>query len=243
MFRLVSSLCAVTLLFPAVGLASEDAAQQLESLRDVSEFQPLRVEDALPAQPGVQGQLSFMTADEEGRTGVLLRPQVSVGIAERLELGVGTEVGRLEGQSEMGPFEAFSLLRLNSEGALLPSLALKATIMTPTDEVGVAGELGARMTKTLRATRVHANATYTTQRDAGDRYLFGVGADTPLSGRVLLLGNAYVERLRDQGKTAVGGDAGASWQLTDGLMLQGAIGVQRTGNAVDPRILIGISAG
>jgi hypothetical protein len=109
--------------------------------------------------------------------------------------------------------------------------------------VGLSGEFGARLTKTLRVTRLHANATYTAQGDAEDRYLFGVGADTPLGGKVLLLGNAYIERLRDQGETAVGGDAGASWQLTDGIQLQGAFGVQRTGTELDPRILIGISAG
>jgi hypothetical protein len=105
MSRLVWSLCAVTLLVPTVGLAEKSAAEQLENLRDVSEFQPLRVEDAMPTQ-GLQGELTFMTADEEGRTGTLWRPQVSVGIADRLELGIGTEVGQLDGQSETGPFEA-----------------------------------------------------------------------------------------------------------------------------------------
>jgi hypothetical protein len=219
------------------------AQQKLSRLRNLNEHQPLRIQDADPQQPGVQAQASLATGDGTGQDGLLLRPRLSVGLPFNVELGAQMEVGTLEGQAQVGPVQGYVQAQLVQEGTVVPGIGVQGAVITRTEQVGVAGELSALATKTFGLSRAHLNASWRAQNEAGDRFLVGVGADHAIRENVLLMGEAFVEPMRDQNSTTLGADVGAGWLVGDNLMLQGALGVRRAGADFDPIVLIRLIVG
>nr|ASV46904.1 hypothetical protein [uncultured bacterium] len=224
-------------------MAAPVAAMELEELQDVTEHAPLRVEDATAQKPGAQAQLSAASRDDEGELGLVLRPQVSVGLPIEAELGLGVDTTLLSQSNSFGPVEGYALKELVSEGSWSPALGVKATVMPPHEDVGFASQLGLLATWSFgAATRAHVNAAYQPQNNAGDRFLVGVSADRVIASSLMLVGDVYYERMFDEAMSSIVSDIGAAVPLGEAVKLQGVAGVQRTPDGIAPRFLFGITA-
>ncbi len=233
-------LASALLLSPVVSLAAEE--RPYDDLRDLSENQPLRIQDATPEQPGPSLDLSMTNLSESGETGLFAQPQVNLGLPFDAAIGVDVTVSRMDRTSDVGPVQAYGQLLLMHPEGRRPGLGVKATAVSPTEDAGLSGLFGLFLTQELGNTRVHANGNYLAQGDTGDRYLVGLGVDTPLSERVLLLGDGYWEKQRDREQNAMGLEGGAAYRFSDHLMVQAAVGLQRSGTDLSPRAVLLLSA-
>lgn len=219
--------------------ASAQEADALEELRNIGEFRPLRLEDAEPQHSAFQGQVTFSSGDVTGADGLLVRPEISVALPRELELGVGTELGRTEGQSAAGPVEGYLLGKFVEEGAFVPALALRGVVISPSPGVGLSGQVGLLSTKTFGRSRLNLSAAYRAQGDAGDRYVAGIGVDRALSDRLLVLGGIFGERLEDLEAFGLGAELGAAFRIDEHISVNGSVGLLRVGGDLDPQVRAG----
>src|SRR5690349_21697614 len=100
--RFVALALVASVVLPTHGLAESSSAY--DDVRDVSELEPLRIEDAIP-EKGASGQISTMTVADAGETGILSVAQVAAGFPWLLEIGAEYELGYLDHKREVGPAE------------------------------------------------------------------------------------------------------------------------------------------
>lgn len=223
--------------------AEESYEEKLAALRDVSEQQPMRVEDAEPSEGGVDVEVSLLNLSEDGGRGLIAMPQVAVGFEPGLELGLGWQAGVLDHELELGGAQIYGLWRFLKATGPLPSIAIKSTLNTPSGDQGVGGELGLRISEIWPRSRLHANGSYRVQHDAPGRAWIGVGADRVLvADRWMVMADAYLEKLKAQ-HPSEGADLGIAVRLAGNFRLNAAAGMVRIHSHWLPRLLIGFAVG
>lgn len=209
-------------------------------LRNLTDGQPLQVEDALPVRPGLQPQLLVSSGTVRNETGLLVRPQVLLGTRFGLELGAAFSAGLLDGTFEARAIEAHLLGFLVRERGGLPGVALKVKGFSPDEGSGAAGQLGGIVTRSLGPARVHVNGAFRVVNAGSNAFQLGVAGDRPLNDDVLLVGGAYFERFLGPGITAAGLQAGANARLGQRFLLQGSLGINSYDGELTPRALLGV---
>jgi len=229
-------------LFTLVPLRSAraDTSSAFEDVRDVSELEPLRIEDAIP-EDGFSGQISTMTGADSGETGILSIAQVTTGFPWLLEIGAEYELGYLDGKREVGPAEFHAFQQIAMEEVIGVALAVRASLLTPHEEAGYASKLVLLATRTSGHFRVHGEARYQVQARTEDNIRVGIATDYIVRTTWLLLADAYYEELRDDGKRVFVAEAGTTFEAWHWLKLYGALGIGRYGRDVHPHVLFGMT--
>ena len=216
---------------------------------------PITVEDAYPIE---RRALELQVAPlrlERMRGGVYswgIEPEVAVGLLPRTQLEIGfplayTDLGAGQRSTGLAGIEIAALHNLNVETSI-PALAVAAEVLLPVG--GLAPEraypsVKGIATKTFPWARVHANARYTFGDDADastesahgaaelSRWAAGVAVDRTLPLESLLLTAELVARRPLAADADVQWDtaAGARYQLTPRLALDGGAGYRLTDDA------------
>lgn len=221
-------------------LSRADTSSAYDDVRDVSELEPLRIEDAIP-EKGASGQISTMTTADSGETGILSVAQVAVGFPWLLEVGAEYELGYLDHKREVGPAEFHAFQQIAMEEALGVSIALRASLVTPHEEAGYASKLVLLATRTFGHARIHGEARYQVQQKTADNVRLGLATDYILRTTWLLLADVYYEELRDDRVRAFVAELGTTYETWRWLKLYGAVGVGTYGRDVHPHLLFGMT--
>jgi len=233
--------CLVALLAQVpVHLARADTSSAFEDVRDVSELEPLRIEDAIP-EDGFSGQISTMTVSDGGETGILSIAQVTTGFPWLMEVGAEYEVGYLDHRREVGPAEFHVFQQVAMEDVIGVALAARASLLTPHEEAGFASKLVLLATRTVGHARVHGEARYQIQQDTADNLRAGIAADYIVRTTWLLLADVYYEALRDDKLRAFVAEVGTTYEAWRWLKVYGALGIGRYGSDVHPHVLFGMT--
>lgn len=212
-------------------------------LRSLGRFHPLRVEDAIPADPGLEARLSMTAGNLEGATDFIARPELALGLPWRMELGAGVDTRITDGDGDIGPVRVHAMGTVLGERGARPALGLRGELDTAEDGMGVSGQLALLATQRLGATRAHVAAELLPRRGAADAYALGLAGDHPLGDRLLVLGDARYERLLGGDGWRADGELGGAIRLGERVVLQGVFGVSlEPGGVVSPRVIAGVSA-
>ncbi len=205
---------------PATAVAQGD-------YRHLDEGRPTRVEDAYALKflewEWQLGSGAFAQENEALEAEAVF--EAKVGIGRGLQAGVEGHGAwaRQSGETATG-LETVNLhlfYNLNQEGRRAPALALRGDLSLPgagdLARVNAGGRLRVLATRTLGATRLHANAARAWARDpdGGHHWEAGLGVDRALglSGRALV-GDLYAEIPDRGGPTRWWADAGIRLQIS-----------------------------
>lgn len=227
----------------AEGPAKTEAERFHERAELMRDPDTLVVDDASPLEKSkVQGELDFASRPYTGESGVVMRPEVRLGLPLNLEIGAGADVetgGAAEPTSAAA--SAHLIGQVLEEKGARPALALQGEVESPQGDAGVSAEARVLATKSFGTVQVHGNAAYRARRDTEDDYLLTVGADSPLDDKWLLQGGAYyVSTLGPAPDNALGLDMGASFLLGQKVVLSGTVGLNSREGNVAPRMVLGI---
>lgn len=210
-------------------------------LQDISELEPLRIEDAVP-EDGPSAQLSSATTSDSGERGVIGIAQVVAGFPWLMESGVEFDLNYLERELKPGPLELHVMQQVAMEEVIGVSLALRPSMMFFTDNAKVGGKLVALATRTLgHHARVHAELRYQIHRRAGDRLRAGMATDYVLMTTLLFGCAAYFEQLKDEGVRAYVAEVGFTKLVPRGFTLYAALGLGRYEQVFREHFLLGVT--
>lgn len=232
-------LAAALVVTSAHALANEQ--EQLEDLQ--TSDAPLRVEDAMTQQQTAQGQAVVRGSNDDGEEGLFLQPMVEVPITDSAEVTAQFEMGQTADGSQLGPLELSAAQKLVKEEGLRPAITARVTGITPHEDVGIGGRLTLLATeKVTENLRAHLNTAYTAQRDAGDRYHGGLGADYAMNENFMVTAGTWAERLREEAQTVLGYEGGAAMRLGPHFVFHAVAGAMRTDDGTVPRLGVALTA-
>lgn len=234
---------ATIILLAAVLPASAGAGvlqrQEDDPLRVLTRFHPLRVEGAHPAVPGLQAGIALGSADQILSDGVLLRPEVLLGLPIGLQLGVALNFSLTGEPQAAGPIEVHALGLLVEDRGLVPAVAVRTSVFTPGFDAGAGGELAGILTKAFGENRVHLNLAFRAQSEVANRLFVGLAADRQLARWLLLAADVWFDNpLGEAG--VLGLSVGANTRITRTLLLQAGAGFTRRGTDFDPRLILAL---
>ena len=236
------ALVAVLLLALAVGRAQAIDHKNLDAGR------PVRVEDAYAIADGefaLEAAGGF-TLERKGSDRGVFPVEALYGAYPNLQLAIGTTLStsprEIDGRPRSGDVQLGALYNLNQETLVVPALALRLGLETPTGEgsQGVGVEVKGIVTKSIQRLAVHLNAGYQfltgTRRDERDGvYRLALGASYPLGApwltRLLLVGDVFAEQAaRRSEPPIVGTELGLRYQLTPRLVWDVGVGTEFAGS-------------
>lgn len=230
---------------------------------------PIRVEDAYAVDRHALDLRLAPLRVERGRgvSSLSVTPAVAYGLVPRTQVTLGIPVffrgdGAGTRRGGIAGVDVSALYNFNAETRSLPAFGLRSGVLMPLGEYGperTYPSLAALATRTMRSTRVHANAQYTfgsrddnaaTERGSNSagvpltRWVAGVSADRVFAYRSLL---ATAEALVSEPLARDGADiewtatAGVRYQLTPVVVLDGGFGRRMTGASQAWFVTVGVS--
>ena len=241
-----------------MALAVTPAWAQID-YRNLDDDRPTRVEDAYPAERyAFEFLLPFSYARARGgavtQTAVL---ELEYGVLRNAHIGLKAPLAsvRAAGNTTTGlsGLRAFALYNFNTEGPVLPALALRADAVFPVGELGgdeTQVAIKAMLTRSWGRNRLHLNgAVRIAGGDAGpavegiEDWWYGVAVDrTLLRQSVLLVGEVYALRDASADPVEVNASLGVRWQWRPTTVFD--VGISRglrTGLGPEYAMTVGIS--
>lgn len=240
--RWPAALAAAVFFVPHIATAQID-------YRNLDDDRPTAVEDAYAIERYAFEFLlpHLMTRAPGSATTYAFVPELAYGIASGMHVGLKMPVINGEGPTarrwEIGGLRAFALYNANTEGPLLPALALRVDGFFPVGSSGgdvTRGEVKLIATRSFGRNRLHLNAAVGIGPDASgpavegaSRWWYGAALDhTVFRKSVLLVGEVYARRNAAAAPVEVNTSVGLRWQWTTSAVLD--IGVSRRLRATGP---------
>ncbi len=230
----------------AVGLTLAVPARPLAAqidYRNLDRERPVATEDAYPVERhAFELLLPLRTERERGGDRLHLIPlEVEYGMLDNTQVGVGLPIASLEeagSDAEWGfaGLGIFALYNFNTEGLLLPAIALRADAVFPVGSLGgdeTQVSFKGIVTRSWGPTRLHLNGAVRLGRDAAgpvvegiERWWCGAALDRTLFRHSLLLvGEVYASRAMGAVPAQVNASLGLRWQWRPTAVLD--IGISR----------------
>lgn len=247
-FRCAGAAAALLVLFCA-------SAEAQVTYRNTDLARPVRIEDAVAfARYALDLYLSPVAMTwRDGEQGLALTPGATYGLLSRTQIDLRIPVSMTpagdSGETGIAGVYFGVLRNLKTEGAVVPALAVRGSVLLPVGNAGPASAhpaLTALATHTIAGTRIHLNAQYSfrdqprtltreettrTARAGVVRWLTGVAIDRTLPKRSLLLtAETYASQPLDEtldSQWTVG--TGLRYQLSAGLTVDLGISTNVTG--------------
>lgn len=228
--------------------------------RNLDDDRPTRVEDAYPAE---RYAFEFMVpySYARDRTGVVIQASVlelEYGIFRNAQVGFNAPLAGL--RSSGGPttwglsgLRVFALYNFNTDGLLLPAIALRADAAFPVGSLGgdeTHVSLKGIITRSWGPTRLHLNGAVRLGRDAPgpavegiERWWYGAALDRTLFRHsLLLIGEVYASRDLEAVPVEVNASLGLRWQWRPTAVIDVGIARRlRKGLGPDYAVTIGMS--
>lgn len=238
---------------------------------NLEEGLPVTIEDAYPIKQGgleVQGYMQYdrVRRDPNGVSALMAVPRIEWGAFRNFQLSVETAytIGTAS-TADQGEVRAQGLYNFNTEGLVLPAMAVQVGVGQPygyraggteteveflaTKSIGTPDPLGLSPYAYVPR-QLHFNAAWfhnydpITGRDGErhDRYRVGVGYSQPVSNNVVLVADVYRETLRDRDRAVNLAQIGARYIVTPQTILAASAGFgfggERGGS--DVRLVLGL---
>jgi hypothetical protein len=235
----------MTWISPVAGLAillavaPRGIAAQID-YRNLDDHRPVRTEDAYPIER-LAFELLVPYEYEDQRDGQRLHvvtPELGYGLADNAEVGLKLPLAALRrsGDTDVGLAgpRLFALYNFNTEGPMIPALAVRADVALPLG--GFGGDnpqltLKGIATRSWGLTRVHLNGAVTLGSEDGrpivqaePNWAIGLAVDrTILRQSLLFIGEIGVLEEATAAPTEVTAAVGARYQLAPTLVLDAGI--------------------
>lgn len=231
------------------------SAEGQVTYRNTDMARPVRIEDAVAfARYALDLYLSPVAVTwRDGEQGLAVTPGATYGLMSRTQIDLRIPVSVTSagdsGETGIGGVYLGVLRNLKTEGAVVPALAVRGSVLLPVGNAGPASAhpaLTALATRTIAGTRIHFNAQYSfrdqprtltreettrTARAGVVRWMTGVSIDRALPRRSLLLtAETYASQPLDEtldSQWTVG--TGLRYQLSAGLTVDLGISTNFTG--------------
>jgi len=198
--------------------------------RNLDDDRPTRVEDAYPAERyAFEFLVSYSYARD--RTGAVIQASVlelEYGIFRNAQVGLKAPLAGVRSSGAtttwgLSGLRAFALYNFNTEGLLLPAVALRVDAAFPVGSLGgdeTQVSLKGIVTRSWGPTRLHLNGAVRLGHDAPgpdvegiERWWYGAALDRTLFRQSLLLvGEVYASREIDTAPVEVNASLGLRWQ-------------------------------
>jgi len=231
----------------ALLFAPRIAAAQID-YRNLDDDRPTAVEDAYAIERyAFEFLLPHVLTRSGSATTYAFVPELAYGIASGMHVGLKVPVINDAGPSgrrwDIGGLRAFALYNANTEGPLLPALALRADGFFPVGSTAgnaTRGEVKLIATRTIGRSRLHLNGALGIGPDASgtpvegaSRWWYGAALDRTLFRQsVLLVGEVYARRAATAAPVEVNTSLGLRYQLSPSAVLD--FGVARRLRAAGP---------
>jgi len=240
-------------------LAGRPAAAQID-YRNLDDDRPVRVEDAYPVER-YAFELLVPYSYARDRTGAVIQASVlelEYGAFRNAQIGLKAPLAgvRASGATTtwgLSGLRAFALYNFNTEGLLLPAVALRIDATFPVGSLGgdeTQVSLKGIVTRSWGPTRLHLNGAVRLGRDAPgpvvegiEQWWYGAALDRTLFRRsVLLVGEVYATREVGAVPVEVNASLGFRWQWRPTAVIDlGVARRLREGLGPDYAVTVGIS--
>ena len=208
--------------------------------RNLDDHRPVGTEDAYPIER-FAFELVVPYQYENGPSGDHLHvvaPELSYGLFPNTQVGVELPLAVLEedGGTDwgFGGPRLFALYNFNTEGRILPALALRSGVALPIGDLGAEDAqvtIKGIATRSWGLTRLHVNASVTLGRDAGrpivdaePGWALSLAADrTFLRQSLLLVGEVRLLEEASEAPTEASAALGIRYQLTPTLVFDAGV--------------------
>lgn len=210
--------------------------------RNLDDDRPVRIEDAYPAE---RYAFEFLVpySYRRDRSGAVIQAsalELEYGIFRNAQVGLKVPLAavRTGGSTTSGlsGVRAFALYNFNTEGLVLPAIALRADAVFPVGSLGgdeTQASLKGIVTRSWGPTRLHLNGAMRLGRDAPgpavegiERWWYGAALDRTLFRQSLLLvGEAYASRELGATPVEINVSLGLRWQWRPTAVLD--VGISR----------------
>lgn len=235
--RVIQQIAAPAILFTTIAAAPLMA--QID-YRNLDDHRPVRTEDAYPIERYAFEVLAPYEYENElaGAALHLITPELGYGVLANTQIGLKLPLAAVTGVDGTdwgfaGP-RVFALHNFNTEGRLLPALALRADVALPVGDLGGDNAqltLKGIATRSWGRTRLHLNGGVTLGDEAGrpevgaePNWAVSVAADqTFLRQSLLVIGEVGVLEAVSSAPTEVTAGFGVRYQLTPTLVLDAGV--------------------
>jgi hypothetical protein len=228
--------------------------------RNLDDDRPTRVEDAYPAERYAFEVLVPYSYTRD-RSGAVIQAsvlEVEYGVFRNAQIGLKAPLAGVRSSGGtttwgLSGLRAFALYNFNTEGLLLPAIALRADAAFPVGSLGgdeTQVSLKGIVTRSWGATRLHLNGAVGLGRDTPgpvveglERWWYGAALDRTLFRQsVLLVGEVYAARELGTAPVEINASLGLRWQWRPTAVID--VGVARRlreGFGPDYAVTVGIS--
>ena len=249
----------------ANGVIARRAAAQID-YRNLDDDRPTLIEDAYPAERFAFELLAPYRYERGigGRELHLTVPELEYGVFSNTQVGFKLPFARISGGAGPGQpaagsraglagVQLFGLYNFNTEGPLLPALAVRGDVTFGVGSLGGTGTRGAVKfiaTRSWGATRIHLNvargfwaATGFGVAEGLSRWTYGGAVDRTLWRRSLLvIGEVYARQALAGAPTEVNAGLGLRYQWRATTVLDMGVGRRlRSGIGPDLTLTVGLS--